>query len=266
MGGVHLARVCRRLQRKAVADMLAGAREDVDEIESAFEALRRALTQQAAAGGRPPRRRHADLAVARTGDASGDDVWADGSTLTQAQPVRHGAHNCVLIAHDNPISQRIARAMFEKLGHEVDVVSDGEEAVAAAILRPYRAIFIDCNLPTLNGYRAAEEIRRLQGATGRTPIIALSESLTVADKLRCSAAGMDDFLTVPFDLGTIAATLAQWPRTPPDVTAYPSDSVPYVGPVGPVGPACWISTSSTSWSASAPRQGRTSSAGWLPSS
>ena len=56
-------------------------------------------------------------------------------------------NNCVLIAHDNPISQRIARAMFEKLGSEIDAVSNEEAAVAAAILRPYRAIFIDCNLP-----------------------------------------------------------------------------------------------------------------------
>ena len=238
MGGMHLARVCRRLQRKAAAEMLAGAREDVEEIESAFEELRRAMTQPSPAGGRPPRRRHADLAMTRTGDASDEDVWAGESTLTAPQPIRRGAHNCVLIAHDNPISQRIARAMFEKLGHEVDVVSDGEEAVDAAILRPYRAIFIDCNLPTLNGYRAAEEIRRLQGATGRTPIIALSESLTVADKLRCSTAGMDDFLTVPFGLETIAATLAQWPRTQPsEVGPYPADISPDVGPARPVGPA-----------------------------
>jgi PAS domain S-box-containing protein len=238
MGGRRLAEACRHLRRRAAADMLAGARDDLDEIEGAFEELRRELAQQVFAGGRPPRRRHADVAAILTGDRWADGVGADVPTTAQPRPIRQGAHNCVLMAQDNPVSQRIARAMFEKLGHEVDVVSDGEEAVAAAILRPYRAIFIDCNLPTLNGYQAAEEIRRLQGAI-RTPIIAITESLTAADKRRCMSAGMDDFIAVPFNLETIDAALTQWPRRhpPPRLTPDPADVRPEPDPAGSIGPA-----------------------------
>ena len=116
------------------------------------------------------------------------------------------------MAQDNPVCQRIARAMFEKLGHDVDVVADGEEAVAAAILRPYRAIFIDCDLPVLDGYLTTEEIRRLQGASDRTPIIAVTDSVTSPIERRCKQAGMDDVIAIPFDLETIDAALSRWPR------------------------------------------------------
>ena len=123
------------------------------------------------------------------------------------------ANNCILMAQDNPISQRIAGAMFERLGHEVDAVSDGDAAVAAAILRPYRAIFIDCDLPTLGGYQATDEIRCLKGASRRTPIIAIIQSPTAADKQRCLRAGMDDFIASPFNLETLAAADPLAPET-----------------------------------------------------
>ncbi|MGD0393237.1 MAG: response regulator [Acidimicrobiales bacterium] len=149
------------------------------------------------------------------------------------------ANNCILMAQDNPISQRIARAMFEKLGHEVDAVSDGEAAVAAAILRPYRAIFIDCNLPTLDGYQATNEIRRLKGASRRTPIIAITESLTAADRQRCAKAGMDDGIAIPFKLETIAETLTHWPRrrSASAIASDPEDVKGAAEPDGSVGPA-----------------------------
>ena len=130
-----------------------------------------------------------DLAAIPSGDDRADGITAIDPTLVRSHPIGQRANNCILMAQDNPISQRIARAMFEKLGHEVDAVSDGEAAVAAAILRPYRAIFIDCNLPTLDGYQATDEIRRLKGASRRTPIIAITESLTAADKQRCTKPG-----------------------------------------------------------------------------
>ena len=73
------------------------------------------------------------------------------------------------------------RAMLEHLGFHVDVVGDGPAAVDAAATRPYRAILLDCQLPVLDGYLAASEIRRWRGASRRTPIIAVTASATDAD-------------------------------------------------------------------------------------
>ena len=226
MGGRRLAQACRRLRHRPAPDVLATAREDLAGIGSAFEDLRNELAQLVSAEGRPPsRRRHGDVIGTRTGDGCGDGLFVNEQANIRPRPMGHGAHNCVLMAQDNPVSLRIGRAMFERLGHEVDVVADGEEAVAAAILRPYRAIFIDCVLPSLDGYLAAEEIRRLQGTSGRTPIIAITESDTPVDRHRCVSSGMDDVIVIPFNLGRIESALSRWPRRRLPSTAAGRDGV-----------------------------------------
>jgi CheY-like chemotaxis protein len=116
----------------------------------------------------------------------------------------------VLLAEDNPVNERVTRAMLEKLGFHVDVVRDGSEAVDAAALMPYRAILLDCQLPVLDGYLAASEIRRWQGASRRTPIIAVTASDPEVDEQRCRDAGMDDYLTKPITLQALTEVLALW--------------------------------------------------------
>ena len=100
--------------------------------------------------------------------------------------------------------------MLEHLGFDVDVVADGADAVKAATVTPYQAILMDCQIPVLDGYQATSEIRRLQGASRHTPIIAVTASATKSDQQRCLAAGMDDYLAKPLSLSTLAAVLARW--------------------------------------------------------
>jgi CheY-like chemotaxis protein len=116
----------------------------------------------------------------------------------------------VLIAEDNVISQRVAAAMLRHLGFAVDVVADGGAAVAAAMLTPYRIILMDCQIPGLDGYQATAEIRRLQGPSRRTPIVAVTGSESMSDEQRCLAAGMDDFLSKPLRLKSLGAAVARW--------------------------------------------------------
>lgn len=123
---------------------------------------------------------------------------------------RQEPFDLVLVAEDHPVNQRVATAMLENLGFRVDIVADGAEAVRAATLTPYRAILMDCQIPVMDGYRATGEIRRLQRASHRTPIIAVTASATLSDRRRCKAAGMDDYLTKPLTLKTLAAVLARW--------------------------------------------------------
>lgn len=116
----------------------------------------------------------------------------------------------MLLVEDNPINQRVATAMLEHLGFDVDAVTDGHGAVTAALQMHYRAVFMDCQIPGLDGCQATAEIRRRQEPDRRTPIIAITASATNADQQRCLAAGMDDFLAKPLTLKALAAILARW--------------------------------------------------------
>ncbi len=102
----------------------------------------------------------------------------------------------VLVAEDNPVNQRVAVLMLERLGCRVDVASNGLEAVDLANRLPYDIIFLDCRMPELDGYDAARAIRA--GETGgRTPIVALTANALEGDREACVAAGMDHYLTKP---------------------------------------------------------------------
>lgn len=126
---------------------------------------------------------------------------------------RTGPKGRVLVAEDHPLNQRVTKVMLEQLGFHVDVVSDGAAAVRAAARTAYDAIFMDCQIPVLDGYRAAAAIRSHRGPSWRAPIIAVTASGAESNRQRCLDAGMDDFLTKPLSLKTLAAALA---RATPD--------------------------------------------------
>jgi CheY-like chemotaxis protein/HPt (histidine-containing phosphotransfer) domain-containing protein len=133
----------------------------------------------------------------------------------------------VLLVEDNRVNQLVARAMLEQLGFSVDVVADGLAAVKTAARVSYRAILMDCQIPVLDGYGATIEIRRVQGAARRTPIIAITASTTNANHRRCLAAGMDDYLTKPLGLSELRAALTRWaPEHAPRTTDDPAPRAP----------------------------------------
>ena len=119
------------------------------------------------------------------GDATRPAV-ADGATL--------------LVAEDNPVNQMVAQATLEKLGFAVEIAEDGERALAMSAERDYAAIFMDCQMPRLDGYSATAAIREREAASGRrVPIVAMTAHALKGDRERCLAAGMDDYLTKPID-------------------------------------------------------------------
>jgi CheY-like chemotaxis protein len=139
----------------------------------------------------------------------------------------------LLLAEDNPVNQRVATAMLEHLGFNVDVVADGSEAVKAADAKPYQAILMDCQMPILDGYEAASEIRRAEGPGTRIPIIAVTASAMKSDERRCLAAGMDDFLPKPLNMKSLGALLDHWVPDESDPTdaARPNEPLPAALPV-----------------------------------
>jgi len=123
----------------------------------------------------------------------------------------------LLVVEDNVVNQKVASRMLEKLGYRVDLAANGLEAVEAVSRIAYGAVLMDCQMPEMDGYQATRLIRRTEGERGglaRVPIIAMTAGAMAEDERLCLEAGMDDYITKPVDMGTLAATLGGWLRGP----------------------------------------------------
>ena len=116
----------------------------------------------------------------------------------------------ILVAEDNAVNQTVARRTLESLGYDVDVVSDGVAAVDAVSGKSYALVLMDCQMPGLDGYEATRAIRSLPDAAARTPIVAMTASALDGDRQRCLDAGMDDYVTKPFDTERLADCVTRW--------------------------------------------------------
>ncbi|MBP7148476.1 MAG: response regulator [Acidobacteria bacterium] len=119
----------------------------------------------------------------------------------------------VLLAEDNPINQKVALRMLEKMGYRVEVVASGCQALAAVARKPFDLVLMDCQMPEMDGYEATQRIRELSGPAARIPIIAVTANAMAGDRERCLAAGMDDYLAKPFNPREVAALLERWLHT-----------------------------------------------------
>ena len=110
----------------------------------------------------------------------------------------------VLLAEDNVVNAKLAVRMLERLGCRVDVASNGHEALKMVQSIPFDIVFMDCQMPEMDGFEATRAIRaweddlaRGQVADTRLPIVALTANAMQGDRERCLAAGMDDYITKP---------------------------------------------------------------------
>ena len=130
--------------------------------------------------------------------------------LAPAAAVRPDAR--ILVAEDIPTNRDVALAFLAKLGYKADMVTNGAEALAAIGSNPYDLVFMDCEMPVMDGYEATRRIRVAEAATGRphVPIIALTAHAISGDREECMAAGMDDYLSKPVSLGRLNDALTKW--------------------------------------------------------
>ena len=135
--------------------------------------------------------------------------------VSQDDPVHDSAVRFtanVLVAEDNVTNQIVARGMMEQAGLTVDMVDNGQEAVAAVENGAYDLIFMDCQMPVMDGYEATGRIRKMeqQFGTPRVPIIALTAHAMKGDREHCLAVGMDDHLSKPFTEQQLITLLQKW--------------------------------------------------------
>jgi PAS domain S-box-containing protein len=151
---------------------------------------------------------------------------ASRPTVTSGAPTR--GH--LLLVEDNDLNQDVALGILANLGYTADVAVNGRQAVAMAAAHTYPAILMDCEMPEIDGYTATAEIRRAEGATRHTPIIAMTASALAEDRERCIAAGMDDHIAKPVMPGDISRTLQNWLTQGSPLDAEP----PAVAPSGDI--------------------------------
>ena len=128
----------------------------------------------------------------------------------------------ILVAEDNRVNQTVAMRILEKAGHQVDVVANGREAVAALDDVVYDLVFMDCQMPDMDGFEATRAIRAGEARTPRhIPIVALTANAMQGDRERCLAAGMDDYIAKPVTTQTLATALERWAGS---TTSHPTAS------------------------------------------
>jgi signal transduction histidine kinase/DNA-binding response OmpR family regulator len=142
----------------------------------------------------------------------------DGPSLPlAAQPSLHsrfdGSHLRVLVAEDNIINQKVAVRILERMGIRADVAANGREVVDMMRILPYDVIFMDCQMPEMNGYEAATEIRRREPPGRHIAIIAMTAEVLADARERCLASGMDDFVSKPIRIESLVDALKQWAPT-----------------------------------------------------
>jgi len=115
-----------------------------------------------------------------------------------------------MVVEDNIVNQKVAVRLLEKFGIRTDVAANGREAVEQLCLLSYDLVFMDCQMPEMNGYEATREIRQREGAGRRTVIIAMTAEALAGSKEECLAAGMDDFISKPIRMAAFVESLKKW--------------------------------------------------------
>ena len=114
----------------------------------------------------------------------------------------------ILMAEDNMINQRVGKLILQRAGFNIDLAADGVETLEAHKKEPYDLILMDCQMPIMDGFEASRAIRRL--SLPQPAIVAVTANALVGERERCIKAGMDDYLSKPFQAEQLVAVVLKW--------------------------------------------------------
>ncbi len=116
----------------------------------------------------------------------------------------------ILIVEDNPINQKVAQKVLERLGFNSDIASNGFEAVEKVQQKEYNLVLMDMEMPEMDGIEATEHIIKLGAKASNPVIIAITANVSAEDRARCFEAGMRDFISKPITLASMETALTKW--------------------------------------------------------
>jgi two-component system, sensor histidine kinase and response regulator len=150
------------------------------------------------------------LSATTDSSASPDATVVRKSIALTTEPLR------ILLGEDNPVNQKFAVLVLEKMGHKVTVAPNGLEVLTAVQSRPFDVVLMDVQMPEMDGLEATAAIRLAEKQAGkdRIPIMAMTAEALKGDRERCLASGMDAYLTKPFRIEELALALANIKRRP----------------------------------------------------
>ncbi len=116
----------------------------------------------------------------------------------------------ILVVEDNSVNQQLARMLIEKMGHSCSMASDGYEALDIIEKEKFDLIFMDCQMPQMDGYQATEHIRKGKSAARDLPIIAMTGDVVDGAREACLQAGMNDYISKPINREELKLKIAEW--------------------------------------------------------
>lgn len=121
----------------------------------------------------------------------------------------------VLLAEDTETNRMLVRILLTRMGYDVDEAENGQQAVEALARKRYDLVLMDCMMPVMDGYEATRILRAREAEAGqeRVPVIALTASAIAGDRERCRQAGMDDYLSKPFQVDDFTAIVQRYLKT-----------------------------------------------------
>lgn len=132
------------------------------------------------------------------------------ATIDQNKKDKNVIKPKILVVDDNEINRKIIITMLNSYDMTCDVALDGSEAVKAVIEKEYDIVFMDCQMPVMDGYKSTMEIRRLEGDRKHTRIIAMTANAMEGDRTKCLEAGMDDYISKPIDFEVMHSMIEEY--------------------------------------------------------